>query len=67
MEVHFSALLLGSGGTGIQSSKSWPGSPNDQPRMGVDLLDRVECTASLPEERQQKASGGSNLRRKTQL
>jgi hypothetical protein len=61
-DVHFSALLLGSGGTGIQSSKSWPGSPKDQPRMGVDLLVRVDCTTSSPEERQQKALEGSSLR-----
>jgi len=63
IDVHLFELLLGSGGTGIQSSKSCPGSPKDQPRMGVDLLVRIDCKESSPEERQQKASAGSSLRK----
>jgi hypothetical protein len=61
IDVQLLELLLGSGGTGIQSSKSWPGSPNDQPRIGVDLLVRIVCKESSPEEQQQKALGGSSL------
>ena len=60
--LSLSQLPLGSGGTGIHSSKSWPGSPNDHPRTGVDLLVRTQGTGGSGAPPQEKAPKGRSLR-----